>query len=823
MYRAPGRTLCRLLHAEAPLNGLALLGALLVASGAVTPPELLTFVEAPYPEAEARAGVGGSVTLALTVDAEGYVDGADVRTSAGTALDRAAMAAVLQFVFKPAQRDGVPVGARILYTYVFSPPVALPAPPGPAAADANAPLPPDEVAPIEVTVTGKSAAQRLRESAQAVVVIETLEARQQSADLAEVLARTSQVAVQRQGGLGSSMRLSLAGFSDSQIRYFLDGVPLELAGFPYGVGNVPINLVERVEIYRGVVPVRFGADALGGAINLVSDAGTDPWNASASYQVGSFGTHRITSGGHWQHVPSGLLARAALFFDHATNDYAVNVLAPNVLGQLTPARVRRFHDVYGAAGGRLEVGVVDLPWAKHLLLRGFVTNFNRQIQNNLLMTVPYGAPWTGDTSVGVAGDYALRWGDLTVDAVAGYTQGTRRFVDVGTCIWDWFGTCVGQRLVGGEISGKPHDEIFWDRTAYARLNAAWRWSEAQTFSLAVAPTWTARTGDERRQRPTEMYDPLNAKLSVASTVLGLEHQLRAWANLLENQLFVKEYLQAAGAQEYLSNGFLRNHTRNSAQTGVGDGLRVWLGEAVYAKASYEYATRLPDPEEIFGDAALILPSLDLLPETSHNANLAATLETLPSRLGKWRGTAHLFWREAGQLIVLISSDAVSQYQNIARARALGADASAGWTSLADYVSLDVSATYQDFRNTSTAGPYKYYAGDRIPSIPYFFMNAAARLSFRDLLWPSDQLTAQWTSRYVHSFYRGWESAGLHAFKQTIDAQLIHGAALTYVWKDPWAVVSLSVEVQNLTDARAYDFYGAQRPGRAFYFKTTAAL
>jgi outer membrane cobalamin receptor len=72
--------------------------------------------------------------------------------------------------------------------------------------------------------------------------------------------------------------------TDEQIRFFLDGVPLDLTGF-----------VERVEIYRGVVPSRFGVDALGGAVNLVTDDDYRHTRASASYQGGSFGTSRVTA------------------------------------------------------------------------------------------------------------------------------------------------------------------------------------------------------------------------------------------------------------------------------------------------------------------------------------------------------------------------------------------------------------------------------------------------------------------------------------------------------------------------------------------------
>src|SRR5688572_3568788 len=153
---------------------------------------------------------------------------------------------------------------------------------------------PEEPPPEEVTVyVSRTPAQELQQSAEAVHVIDTRKARRQTADLGEVLARTQGVAVRREGGLGSGSRFSLNGLYDDQIRFFLDGVPLDIAGFPFGVANVPVNFVERVEIYRGVVPVRFGADALGGVVHLVSSRNYET-HVGASYQVGSFGTHRAT-------------------------------------------------------------------------------------------------------------------------------------------------------------------------------------------------------------------------------------------------------------------------------------------------------------------------------------------------------------------------------------------------------------------------------------------------------------------------------------------------------------------------------------------------
>lgn len=88
------------------------------------------------------------------------------------------------------------------------------------------------------------------------------------------------------------------------MRFFLDGVPLEIAGSPFGISALPVNLLERIEIYRGVVPVRFGADALGGVVNLVPVKLADS-TFSITYQRGSFGTHRATIAGGYQHHRSG--------------------------------------------------------------------------------------------------------------------------------------------------------------------------------------------------------------------------------------------------------------------------------------------------------------------------------------------------------------------------------------------------------------------------------------------------------------------------------------------------------------------------------------
>lgn len=66
---------------------------------------------------------------------------------------------------------------------------------------------------------------------------------------------------------------------------------------------------------------------------------------------------------------------------------------------------------------------------------------------------------------------------------------------------------------------------------------------------------------------------------------------------------------------------------------------------------------------------------------------------------------------------------------------------------------------------------------------------------------------------------GWESLGTRDSKQVVASQLVHNAIVTYALDGPVAS-SLSLEVSNLTDARVFDFFGVQKPGRAFSLKAT---
>jgi TonB family protein len=88
-------------------------------AAALTPPKLVSFVDATYPAAARAARLQADVDLELTIDGTGTVTEARVVTSVGNGFDEAALEAARRFVFEPAKRGDKAIPARIKYRYVF--------------------------------------------------------------------------------------------------------------------------------------------------------------------------------------------------------------------------------------------------------------------------------------------------------------------------------------------------------------------------------------------------------------------------------------------------------------------------------------------------------------------------------------------------------------------------------------------------------------------------------------------------------------------------------------------------------------------------------
>ncbi|HEX9014868.1 MAG TPA: TonB-dependent receptor [Chloroflexota bacterium] len=144
-----------------------------------------------------------------------------------------------------------------------------------------------------VTTATRAAAGAAAVSA-AVEVIPAGDIRLRTAvDAGELLASVPGVITRAYGSLADMRTLSIRGSTAGQVLILLDGERLNTAQ----LGEVDLSIlsadqVERIEVVRGGASAQYGADAVGGVVNIITNEGTAMEGSRAAVQgtVGSFGT-----------------------------------------------------------------------------------------------------------------------------------------------------------------------------------------------------------------------------------------------------------------------------------------------------------------------------------------------------------------------------------------------------------------------------------------------------------------------------------------------------------------------------------------------------
>lgn len=687
----------------------------------------------------------------------------------------------------------------------------------------------------EVIITSGSEGQKLALSAKSVQVIETREVKLQSADLGEVMAKTEGISVQRAGGLGSNARFSLNGLSGDKVRFFYNGIPLQFTPYALGIANVPVNAIQRIEVYKGVVPIQFGADALGGAVNLAPPDVHDGWGGSASYQVGSFNTHRLTTNLNYTDHNSGLFVLAGGFYDYTDNNYKIDVAIPDDQGKLHQEKVRRFHDGYRAYGTHLRVGIRGKKWADELSLEAYYSNYNNEVQNSqapglvdypqlginkAVAGTPFGQVRFTSQSQGLNLRYNIRpTNNWELDLKAGYNDNEWVSIDTSYNLYNWYGEVARVKIQPGEF-GKEDHLVIDSENYFARQSVRYNLSDKHTIKLAMAPTYGYQTGDDLLVDGE--YDPALDKGYLFDLVSGLEYSGDLVNQKLKVITFVKNYRQSIRIESVdPSEEGLQVEKRSVNNYGAGTGLRYAWTNTFATKLSYEYAYRLPRQGEIFGNGQLTGKNTALLPENSHNVNLQWSLQSMPASGIEWQVQGNFFLRRVNNLIFLVvNAEGFGGYDNVWSANSQGVELSGKVKGLLKGLNLNANTTYQSYFNTSDEGPFASFKGDRIPNTPYFFANGGAEYELDDLIQKNDRLLIFWNIRYVHSYFLGWESAGLPQFKAGVPRQWVQATGITHRINFKKMQTALTLEAQNLTNAKVFDLYGVQRPGRALYLKLT---
>lgn len=140
-----------------------------------------------------------------------------------------------------------------------------------------------------VTVEAKRPDWESKLSPGTVTVIRPDDYKGEQKTLPELLKMVPGVHVREVNGKGQYTTVTVRGSTSAQVGVFVDGVLFNLGGDAAAdISTIPVQNVERIEVYRGYVPARFGGTYMGGVINIVTKRPTKA-NIDASIGKSSYG------------------------------------------------------------------------------------------------------------------------------------------------------------------------------------------------------------------------------------------------------------------------------------------------------------------------------------------------------------------------------------------------------------------------------------------------------------------------------------------------------------------------------------------------------
>jgi vitamin B12 transporter len=183
-----------------------------------------------------------------------------------------------------------------------------------------------------VTVIGESGeeaeAKRVTQNVVPVTVITAKQIENRAGNLNEILARQAGVQIRWSGGIGSESRISVRGLEGKRVQIFLDGNPLNSPDGSLGINDLPVQIIERIEIYKGAVPAWLGGDGLGSAVNVVFRHREVSY-IDAAYARQSFNSQIASLVLKKTFDKSGIEAGAGIFDTRTENSYTMKSKEPS--------------------------------------------------------------------------------------------------------------------------------------------------------------------------------------------------------------------------------------------------------------------------------------------------------------------------------------------------------------------------------------------------------------------------------------------------------------------------------------------------------------
>ena len=692
----------------------------------------------------------------------------------------------------------------------------------------------------EVRVLGRSIKNKIETQGFAVHVIETQRMAVQSIQTNELLDRTAGVRIRQDGGLGSHTHYNINGMTGNAVRIFIDGVPASNYGQSFSLNSIPPSLIERIEVYKGVVPGHLSSDALGGAINVILKQSKKK-NLNISHSYGSFNTHQFNMNGGYK-TKKGLTIDASAFYNYSDNNYEVwgeEITFRDYDGTVTPnQKAKRFNDAFKSYGLKVDVGWSDVKWADRFTIGGVLSNDYKEIQNGVTMQRVFGdrhSKRNAKIATLVYSKKDILETGLSLKVDVSYSHLESQIIDSVGIMYDWRGAILYpdgnpvKYTSGAELGSNKTAQIDTDKAFVVRANLDYRINNNNTINVNYLFNSFDR-GISDEFLPLGLQKLQNTR-DLQKNITAFTYENISISNRLRTNVFYKYYYQKVTSNEpyqVTANPPVYDIVKNDKVEdyhGYGTTFSFSLKSNFYILGSVEKAIRFPSEREIFGNPANNLNPGAVNAEQSFNANIGVNAGAYTFRNHSIRLNTSFFYRDTKGMIkeaMTPGNSGTSYYENLEDVLTRGVDAEIIYNYANKFNLTFNMSKFDVLFNTEynkEGAKYLYYR-QQIRNEPSFKYNAAASYYINNLFLKGSKASLSYNINYVEGFRRNWSNIGLNNL-DNIPTQFSNSMGFMFTF--PTEKITVSFDAKNIFNEQLYDNFGLQKSGRAFYGKITYSI
>ena len=661
----------------------------------------------------------------------------------------------------------------------------------------------------EVTVTTRSEMRKLRESAMPISVIGQRQLQGTASNINDVLARTVGVTVRNTGGMGSASRISVRGLEGKRMGMYIDETPMSQLSNFVALNDIPTNMIERIEVYKGIVPYKFGGSALGGAVNVVTKE-YPPIYLDFSYEIGSFNTHQVSSVLKRTDRKSGLQFGVGGVVSYAKNNYKMTLA--NLDGRI----VERDHDRFNKIMGGMSVKATQW-WFDEMKWELIFMKTRQEIQGiDLNVREAYNHSTNYVTALTLKRNNFFLDG-LDFDFNAGYIIGKYGLCDKAEHRYDWDGKVLPPvSSFGGEQNNFASDGNNRSNELTAKLNMGYTIDMHHALNLNIyADHNSLHPNDSLMDKSLGFRANFPSKMKTLT--VGLSYDLTLFDGRFQNAFTLKEFLFSSHSRSIDIYSVKEPQPVKTSKNYIGfsNAMRYKFTNDLMLKASFNSEVRIPTSEELIGNGYSILASPALRPERTSGVNLGLLYRHIKADGGLIEVELNGFYNQLEDMIRFTPDmiPTMARYRNFGSVRTKGVELEAKGD-ICPLLYLYANGTYQDLRDvrktipgTEVENPTR---NKRIPNVPYLLANFGAELHKENLFGGSGQNTRLlFDASYIHQYFYDFEVSKYQERKiptsMTMDAALEHSFC-----NDRWTI---TFKVKNLTDRRVVSELNRPLPGR----------